>query len=170
MHEFDQETAAVLPDSWDAAAMARLDYFKLFVHPARIADFIKHINNYGLWKMAQHVANRSLDQHTDPRWKEVDVTEMNAFLGLNIYMGIELPRCEHYWSKNRFPANEGFTASMPQNVHEKLQEYSTFLTDSESQEETVLHMTPCIKYDHSIMSVTSSTSCTNFTRTLVLMR
>ena len=65
-----------------------------------------------------------LDSYVDARWKEVDESEMRAFLGPQVFMSSsELPRYELYWSKNPFVGNEGFKTTMTRNRYEKLQEY-----------------------------------------------
>jgi len=117
VQNFTEETGPNFPDGFDCITATPMDYFNLMFSMNIIPDFVRHTNNYARWKMEQ-------SETVDPIWYEVAENEMKAYLGMNIYMGInKLPGYKDYWSKNNFIGNEGIKSVMTVRRYEKLTEY-----------------------------------------------
>lgn len=82
----------------------------------QISAFVRHTNNYARLKFAQR-------GEADPVWYEVTEAEMQAYLGINIVMGInEMQTYKDNWSKNLLLGNEGIKSVMTVKRYEKLTE------------------------------------------------
>ena len=116
VNDFREETGPQLPADFDVNTASPLDYFYLF--PLTLfVDIVAHTNNYAIWKMAQSGEN-------DPKWLATTLEEMAAYIGLNIFMGIDSkPHYNMYWSTDEFIGNAGFKKTMTCNRYEKLTQY-----------------------------------------------
>lgn len=64
------------------------------------------------------------DGTVDAKWVETTVTEMRAFLGINILMGIcQMPEADMFWSSNNLLGNVGVQNIMTCNRFQKILQY-----------------------------------------------
>ncbi|XP_046828679.1 piggyBac transposable element-derived protein 4-like isoform X2 [Vespa crabro] len=74
-----------------------LDYFQLYFTNELIENIVVKTNNYARSKIAKRVLSERSIWNT---WKDLTVSEMKAFLGLILNMGIvRLSNIQDYWSK-----------------------------------------------------------------------
>ena len=114
---FTQPTGPILPDNFDKATATPKDYFDLLFKPEIIPKIVENTNGYARWRCDQN-------DRRDQVWYDVTSNELNAYLGMNIFMGInQLPSYKDYWSKDQFIGNEGIKSVMPVKRYEKITEY-----------------------------------------------
>lgn len=91
--------------------VSEVECFKTFFSDDIIYLLVAETNTY---------ARRQLD----PNWTETDFSEMSAYLGILILMGIiQVPDYKFLWSTNKFLANGGVKEVMPVKRYEKLSQY-----------------------------------------------
>ncbi|KAL4623217.1 piggyBac transposable element-derived protein 4-like [Arapaima gigas] len=99
----------VLGDEADAR-----DYFRLLFPDALFEHMVEQTNNYALYRQRR-------SGRIDPHWHPTNVREMQAYIGLNILMGInQLPDYGMYWATDIFIGNAGFKKTMTARRFEKL--------------------------------------------------
>lgn len=93
------------------------DYFRILFPDSLFEHMVEQTNNYALYR--QRRSGKS-----DPHWHPTDVREMQAYVGLNILMGInQLPDTGMYWASDIFIGNAGFKKTMTSRRFEKLTQY-----------------------------------------------
>lgn len=104
------------------------DYFRILFPDSLFEHMVEQTNNYALYR--QRRSGKS-----DPHWHPTDVREMQAYVGLNILMGInQLPDTGMYWASDIFIGNAGFKKTMTARRFEKLTQYLQ-LCERESEPE-----------------------------------
>uniref|UniRef100_A0A8C6U109 Si:ch211-130m23.5 n=1 Tax=Neogobius melanostomus TaxID=47308 RepID=A0A8C6U109_9GOBI len=104
------------------------DYFRILFPDSLFEHMVEQTNNYALYR--QRRSGKS-----DPHWHPTDVREMQAYVGLNILMGInQLPDTGMYWASDIFIGNAGFKKTMTARRFEKLSQYLQ-LCERESEPE-----------------------------------
>lgn len=117
VEHFTEETGPVFPDQFDRTTATPLDYFSMMFSLNIIPQIVRHTNAYARWKMEQ-------SGEQDTVWYDVTESEMQAYFGINIFMGLNrLPAYKDYWSKDMFIGNEGIKSVMTVRRYEKLTEY-----------------------------------------------
>ena len=77
----------------DYQTAKELDYFKLFITDAMLSSITDQTNLFAVQKQATK---------PDNKWTPTNKEEMQAYIGLNILMGIVvLPELSMYWSGNK---------------------------------------------------------------------
>lgn len=90
------------------------DYFRLLFPDTLLEHIVEHTNNYALYRQRK-------SGKLDPHWRPTDLREMQAYIGLNILMGInQLPDYGMYWATDIFIGNAGFKKTMTARRFEKL--------------------------------------------------
>ncbi|XP_069128976.1 piggyBac transposable element-derived protein 4-like [Argopecten irradians] len=114
---FMQPTGPVLPENFDTETATAKDYFDLVFKPEIMPKIVESTNGYAEWRSRQN-------DRQDQAWYEITENELNAYLGINIFMGInQLPFYKDYWSKDQFIGNEGIKSVMTVNRYEKVTKY-----------------------------------------------
>ncbi|XP_041369900.1 piggyBac transposable element-derived protein 4-like [Gigantopelta aegis] len=117
VNDFLEETGPQLPPEFDVHTASPLDYFYLLFPVTLLIDIVGHTNNYAMWKMEQSGEN-------DPKWTGTTLEEMAAYIGLNIFMGIDSkPHYNMYLSMDDFNGNACFKKTMTCNQYEKITQY-----------------------------------------------
>ena len=94
-----------LPDD----AMAK-DFFDLFIDDNYLDEIVRNSIAYARWSGDENFTTTR--------------TEISAFMGLNIFMGIhELPQVSMYWDSDNFIGVEGFKKTIPQRRFKELSQY-----------------------------------------------
>ncbi|KAH3845274.1 hypothetical protein DPMN_087549 [Dreissena polymorpha] len=95
MREFTEQSGPQLEGKVDRATGSPLDNFFILFPVALLQLLVVHTNAYATFCMAR--------DGPDTSWAEVTETEMRAFLGINILMGIvQMPTTDMYWSRDMF--------------------------------------------------------------------
>ncbi|KPP62821.1 piggyBac transposable element-derived protein 4-like [Scleropages formosus] len=90
------------------------DYFRLLFPDSLFEHMVEQTNNYALYRQRR---SGRIDSH----WHPTNVREMQAYIGLNILMGInQLPDYGMYWATDIFIGNAGFKKTMTARRFEKL--------------------------------------------------
>ncbi|XP_039613914.1 piggyBac transposable element-derived protein 4-like [Polypterus senegalus] len=98
-----------LPEEADAR-----DYFRLLFPDSLFEHIVLQTNSYALYRQRKN-------GKSDPNWRATDIREMQAYIGLNILMGInQLPDYGMYWATDIFIGNAGFKKTMTARRFEKL--------------------------------------------------
>ncbi|XP_033828376.1 piggyBac transposable element-derived protein 4-like [Periophthalmus magnuspinnatus] len=104
------------------------DYFRILFPDSLFEHMVEQTNSYALYRQRR-------SGKTDPHWHPTDVREMQAYVGLNILMGInQLPDTGMYWASDIFIGNAGFKKTMTARRFEKLTQYLQ-LCERESEPE-----------------------------------
>ena len=119
---FTHVMGPILPNDFNVETALPIEYFHLFVTDAIVTDFVKYTNSYSRYVQER---KRTADlNYVDTQWSETDKLEMNAFLGINIFFGLnQLPTYKQYWSPDPFLGNQGLQNVMPIKRDEKLSQY-----------------------------------------------
>lgn len=74
------------------------DFFKYFITNDIINYMVVETNRYALQKIQKEILP---NQSRLRKWKEVDILEMEKFLGILLWMGLNrMPKMSNYWSKS----------------------------------------------------------------------
>ncbi|XP_066567992.1 piggyBac transposable element-derived protein 4 [Amia ocellicauda] len=102
------------------------DYFRLLFPDSLFEHMVEQTNNYALYRQRR-------SGKVDPHWRPTDLREMQAYIGLNVLMGInQLPDYGMYWATDIFIGNAGFKKTMTARRFEKLNQ-NIHLCDRESE-------------------------------------
>ena len=120
---FDEDSSGpTLPAYIHTSSSTPCDYFRMFLDKEVFRDIARHTNNYAKFK--QEMKRTVSPSYVDKHWQETNGDEIQAFIALNIVMGLSPSRrIRHYWSKNKFLRNEGVASVMTCQRFEKLSEY-----------------------------------------------
>ena len=87
---FTENPGPNLPEDFDTTTASPLDYFWLLFPMNLLVQIVEHTNAYAAWKMRQPA------QGPDDSWHDVTLSEMRAFMAVNILMGIcQLPSLDY---------------------------------------------------------------------------
>ncbi|XP_061623109.1 piggyBac transposable element-derived protein 4-like [Phyllopteryx taeniolatus] len=93
------------------------DYFRILFPDSLFEHMVEQTNNNALYRQRRN-------GKTDPHWHPTHDSEMRAYVGLNILMGVNrLPDSGMYWASDIFIGNAGFKKTMTARRFEKLTQY-----------------------------------------------
>ncbi|XP_070573839.1 piggyBac transposable element-derived protein 4-like [Ptychodera flava] len=103
-----------------------IDFFELFLTEDFVELLVRETNAYAEFKQEQ--AGRR-----DSEWYATDATELRAYFGMMILMGMhKVPEVKHYWSSDDRLNVPGISKVMPRNRFMKISQY-LHLSDSRNE-------------------------------------
>ena len=92
-----------------------LNFFELLFTNEVYEILVRETNLYAQQKVAVK---------PDPKWRDVEKDEMNAYLGTHVYMSVvKLPETQMYWAKDFLFGSFGIAAIMPRDWSDKILQY-----------------------------------------------
>ncbi|XP_015215521.2 piggyBac transposable element-derived protein 4-like [Lepisosteus oculatus] len=122
----EEFTASSGPQHTLGAEADARDYFRLLFPDSLFEHMVEQTNKYAIYRQRR-------SGKADPHWRPTDLREMQAYIGLNVLMGInQLPDYGMYWATDIFIGNAGFKKTMTARRFEKLNQ-NIHLCDREAE-------------------------------------
>ena len=116
---FREDEGPKLPNNFDVEAATPLEYFQLLLTKDALELVLNNTNKYSRWKQDQEAR-----QELPPWKKQLTMDELQAFIAINIVMGInQLPSYSLYWSKSPFVGNAAIKKTMSKHRYEAISEF-----------------------------------------------